>query len=1680
MTKSNVEDDSAPLTLNTGQRLALNLDSHIVIDAGAGTGKTMTIVERVVQHYLEKDQRATRLLPKPERPRELEGGTLISPSSQRMNLQDWEGLLPAEVVLLTFTVAAADQMRDKLRKKISRLQSGSFTTSGEVDADPRITHEGFPEQLLMLLEDAPIGTIDSFFNQLVSPYRSYLGDEFGEDVVTESDIIRITEQSINTLWRLPNSANLYGDAVDAGIPSNDVEAVLAARDRITQHYSGRNRATSILNPIISKSIFISEGERGLLGLDGRVDPERLQQRLMSSIRSEDIEEVTISIQSIIEEFVDCVRSYPRLWANGWEAGTRIDVLSSLSDEGPPTDDWQRLIWLSRVFMCIVGGSLLEVDGWNPFPSGKLPDNHNYPWRPGIESYTALKGQDKSTVQDIWKNCQLRASNLLGSDAGQRVKHHSLLALILDSREGTIVPEYARFNLSHLPEDLPERLPNGISPERHSFNIEAEARNLDDIRTILRGLAGIVDALKEREEVHEHRDVALLAGDLLLDSCPRICRSFYPEPLISALDSIGENTWRDDHIHRAFVVLDEMDANPQLAGNSASNLAEIRRDLDARYQRLRQIRRRYRAFIIDEAQDNSPLQWRILSRLWGPRDFHASDDLYEPDTDWQPTVCYVGDMKQSIYAFRQAEVAGFRQFAHRLRSINRHEYENISELTREPALRSDLASRDPRFSHSRQIVRASQLSQENARNLTEWINFETTEGITPLSPEEVVARSEGEISLTTNYRTEGELLHVMNEWWEDIFSDRHRFFPDADYYATAQRLLPSPEKESNRGTLEWICPVMNDGEENPPTELTTYIDPFESGKADSNERQAMMIAKRIQAMTQGRETRVMRPDGNWVTIPASEAPVRYSDIMVLMASRSKIRDALIRHLRDHNIPVQADREGGLMERPVVADLDGLIQFIARPNSRFAAAWVARSSLIGMSDAELQSFLSTRQHENLLSRLIEYSSNPRQRALVQRWIDLSSSGRIVDLLQETIDQSDLLTAHCDEGSIQDVERFIDEVRSISDSVGGDAIVIADRLRDLREQTGRALEAKNTPERDAVQLMTIHNSKGLESKVVFVTDLFSAKGIITLTNETQSRLIVSPEFFAGHPAPWPGDKYPISAMWEHAKKIAQKRKNAEARRLLYVAATRAEEHLVIVGSPDKTNWQEDSGLHLPWRYSATQTTLGQMWVESLRQASHRRGESSDDSPWLSIDDDNQPHPLNSEKGPDRILNPSSLRFDGWLRAEQEGHSKMGINIYHNPECLISENADENVLHSPLVRQTMLHEAATDERVADSEISSRLETGARIRLAPHRLSKIDSCPRRNWFETRGGLKPDSISSSNQLLDEDDDSRSPRQMDEPNIEYEDLNLPSPTELGLIVHRMFEVGIGNPGPSGDKPSMPIPTTWSNEVNSRLLDSGLMTEVFAELLPKGVDVEKTSEIVSLMMRRIEEGHVGRLSNAEIINGERVEGLRTEYPFSISNQISFEPLSRTRWTPDGEQNLANISNAFVDMDGSIDLVLCSTHQDGSSSIRPVDLKTEQADSILTGSGKLLDAYGNTSTSPANEAELDMLEHHRLQLALYHRALEKMEASRPEGQRRRVERPAILVGVSGRLVIYPEDMFAAAKSDLDKILATAARMELVTELPLTDFQRRPASESHICNLCPFSRGDLPICGPLEELTL
>tara|TARA_B110000240_G_scaffold29642_1_gene31420 strand:+ start:6005 stop:10879 length:4875 start_codon:yes stop_codon:yes gene_type:complete len=1624
------------MNLNTAQRLALNLDSHIVIDAGAGTGKTSTIVDRVIEHYLTEDQRATRILPAPERPSRLEGGLLLSPVSETIDLQKWGGLLPGEVVLLTFTNRASDEMRDRLRNRISRLKPGPIGDDGINRTDPRIRHQGFNEQLLTLLEDAPIGTIDSFFNQLISPYKGYLGDSFSKDVISDSSRILLIESALNTLWRLPNSFNLIGDAVDAGISSEIASQVLNARDNIARHYSGRRTAANILRSLVYKSIFITEGSRRLLNQDGNVEPNLLCERIIESI---DMSDVTIHSDKIylqITKYCDFVKEHVNVLAPaGVFSDTRIAVLDALSISGPPNDKWGKLVWLSHVLLCITSESSIMSDKPSIFPHSKLPSNS---WERGIKNYGEISDKTtKETVRDGMKEITNEVKDIWLTNIGKLLLHYTQIALILDNSKPPSTSDDWHHPLQSLPFPLPERLKSEEKVSKFHFTLDAEVRNLNDLRLILDGFMGILNKLKENEETHDYEDVQRLTGDLLLANCPDTCRYFYPKAIQDALDSLGIETWRDDNILSAFEVLDNMEKNPNLAGNSSHNLSAIRMDLTQRYDLLKRIRRRYRAFIIDEAQDNSPLQWRLLSRLWGER-HTEQDEISIPNTPWQPTVCYVGDVKQSIYAFRQAEVTGFLQYAKILRTINNQEFSSIKALTRAPPLRRENASRDPRNSYNLSIAKANLIAKEGGRRLIPWIPFDLSDTHLPIpSPEEVEARKEGLIRLQVNYRTDGGLLRVMNQWWNDIFHSKHRTIPNGNFYATPQPLYPSREKINIHGSLEWICPIGTGGNVNPTTNLKIPLDPFGPGKPDSIERQSMMIAMRVKNLIEGNPVKVQSSDGKWFELPA-EKPVEPSEIMILLPSRTRIRDVILRYLHDYGVPAQADKEGGLLDRPAAHTIEGLLQFIARPFSRHHASWVARSTLIGFDDSRLQEFISnSSKDENLLLRLKNFTVNERQKRLVQRWIELSSSGRIIDLLEETIDRSDILVAYPDIVSRQDIEQTIDIIRSLSREVGGDPIILADRIRNLRESSGNTLEAVTIPPSDAVRVMTIHGSKGLQSKVVILADIFSGRQT-NMTMDDRSRLIVGPELFAGNPKPWSNQPSPTSALWNHARKIHMARKNAESRRLLYVGATRAENKLIIVGSTKETSWVHDQGINSPWTYNESLPQLGEMWIESLRQGSGNRGENN--SPWIDSSDitsDNMPI---RNKG-NRIFDPSTMNDHGYL-GDLEG--LQGISIFHHPECFNLTKNQEYAISTPLVRIEKIHKNAikSTKQEIPKFTTPRIDSFMRLKIAPSKISILEKCPRRYWFETKGGV------SSMPVIPTENTSNSeglPRGIDA-------------ALFGTIVHRIIEIGIGNPGPAGKEPTTPLPKSWIQKTPDLIDNSNIHKIVFDELLPPNTDKKKISLLVDLMIERLKFGPLGILSSGESFNGHRVEGLRTEMPFNITKKLKLNDFIRTQWTPDGLEPLSKIESVEFEMDGLIDLVLCTTCE-GESFIRPVDLKTEEARKLINGQKTgLLESLGIEGTQPSCDAEIEVLLHHRMQQALYFRALQSIEEKRYESgyKPRKVLPPAILIGVTGRFVIYPKEILDDALKDLNQNLILASEMALGSNVSLSDYPCK-------CDECP-----------------
>ena len=82
------------IEFNNSQRLGLDLDRHIALDAGAGTGKTTVMAERYVQHLIASEQRATHVTPCGPRIPLSGHGSLRAPKRERTSMEAWPGLLP--------------------------------------------------------------------------------------------------------------------------------------------------------------------------------------------------------------------------------------------------------------------------------------------------------------------------------------------------------------------------------------------------------------------------------------------------------------------------------------------------------------------------------------------------------------------------------------------------------------------------------------------------------------------------------------------------------------------------------------------------------------------------------------------------------------------------------------------------------------------------------------------------------------------------------------------------------------------------------------------------------------------------------------------------------------------------------------------------------------------------------------------------------------------------------------------------------------------------------------------------------------------------------------------------------------------------------------------------------------------------------------------------------------------------------------------------------------------------------------------------------------------------------------------------------------------------------------------------------------------------------------------------
>ena len=331
----------------------------------------------------------------------------------------------------------------------------------------------------------------------------------------------------------------------------------------------------------------------------------------------------------------------------------------------------------------------------------------------------------------------------------------------------------------------------------------------------------------------------------------------------------------------------------------------------------------------------------------------------------------------------------------------------------------------------------------------------------------------------------------------------------------------------------------------------------------------------------------------------ERAARYSDVMVLFRRRAPLA-AFERALREARIPYVGARPGGLMAALEVSDMVALLTFLSSPNDDLALAQVLKSPLFNGSDEVLLSLRFAPSDGTWWQRMqmIDTAFGNHVTTKLAAWLHAMDSLPVHDLLDRIFHEADVLNAYAravpemmrasvlanlnafmalalevDSGRYPSLTRFLNEIKryhALPDNEAPDAGVVLDEV---------VAEAEWDSSINAVRLMTIHSAKGLESPVVWLIDADNA------SNKPDAHTVLSdwqpdeaaPRHFSFWATKFLAGKDRAAILEEEARVQAREQLN-----LLYVAATRAKQYLVVSGTERKSkketvSWH-DRALQVP----------------------------------------------------------------------------------------------------------------------------------------------------------------------------------------------------------------------------------------------------------------------------------------------------------------------------------------------------------------------------------------------------------------------------------------------------------------------------------------------------------------------
>lgn len=358
-----------------------------------------------------------------------------------------------------------------------------------------------------------------------------------------------------------------------------------------------------------------------------------------------------------------------------------------------------------------------------------------------------------------------------------------------------------------------------------------------------------------------------------------------------------------------------------------------------------------------------------------------------------------------------------------------------------------------------------------------------------------------------------------------------------------------------------------GERYPAVELLLAERAEGEKSVDAALKEARLLAARLKGMVAGGEELVAhRPAGGG---PEERRAVRYGDVAILFRTRTRLK-IFERALMEQGIPYFVVGGIGFYRKPEVVDLISFLRAVDDSDDRLSLAAALRSPLFGLSDDALL-FLAQRYgdlNRGLLTGAAD-GQNPFDRETagrLQRAADLFAQARalrsrlsVPELLAFLLERTGYPAALAARpGGVQRLANLRKLRRMAAELTQGACFSLTDFLACFDRLAGRSDEAEaavETEAGDAVKLLTVHGAKGLEFPVVVVADL--GHKFRPDTARWRYRRGEGIGFCL------PGGEKPVpTALQERLAAEAAEEDRAELVRLLYVAVTRARDHLILSG--------------------------------------------------------------------------------------------------------------------------------------------------------------------------------------------------------------------------------------------------------------------------------------------------------------------------------------------------------------------------------------------------------------------------------------------------------------------------------------------------------------------------------------